>query len=76
MADRTRIVTPYTDPDRFASAEKALFDQGTCCWEVGGGDPRFDRYCGQPSKPGASFGYCAQHEQALLECHWPDGSPR
>lgn len=30
----------------------------------------------KPSKPGASMGYCAEHEEALLELHWPDGSPR
>jgi len=75
--NRNRIVTPYTDPARFTAEEKAAFDRGRCCWDVGvqyfG---QTDNLCGQRSKPGASFGYCADHERALLEDHWPDGSPR
>jgi hypothetical protein len=77
VADRNRTVTPYTDPDRFTPEEKAAFDAGKCCWDVG--DlywGRRDTMCRKPSKRGASFGYCAGHERALLEAHWPDGSPR
>lgn len=38
MADpRTRIVTPYTDPDRFTAEEKAAFDAGRCCEDIGQG---------------------------------------
>lgn len=77
MADRNRIVTPYTDPDRFTPEEKAVFDAGECCWDRG--DRHWgerDTMCHQPSKPGAPFGYCVVHEHRLLEEHWPDGSPR
>lgn len=76
-ADRTRIVTPTSDPDRFTRAEKIHFARGLCSWDLGSeyfGDR--DNLCGQKSKPGASFGYCAKHTDKLLENHWPDGSPR
>lgn len=75
--DRNRIVTPYTDPDRFTKAEKIHFERGLCSWDLGSlyfGER--DNLCGQKSKPGASFGNCAEHERELLENHWPDGSPR
>lgn len=74
---RNRIVTPYTDPNRFSPAEKANFDRGLCSWDVAvqyfG---QTDNLCGKPSKPGASFGNCAEHDRKLLENHWPDGSLR
>lgn len=76
MADRNRIVTPYTDPDRFTPREKAHFDKGLCCEDIGADWTQPDNLCGKPSKPGAPFGYCAEHERKLLENHWPDGSPR
>lgn len=75
--NRDRIVTPYTDPDRWTEEERALFDEGRCSWDVGflqfgetGG------LCGEPSKPSASFGNCADHEEELLKTCYPDGSPR
>ena len=73
-----RIVTPYTDPGRWDEEEKALFDRGLCSWQVayGLGWPATSEYCGRPSKAGASFGYCAEHEAELLESHYPDGPPR
>jgi hypothetical protein len=75
--DRNRIVTPYTDPDRFTREQKDAFDRGQCCWDDG---PQYwgqrDTLCGKPSKRGASFGYCAGHERTLLQGHWPDGSLR
>lgn len=75
--NRNRIVTPTTDPDRFTPQEKAAFDAGQCCWDRGDAHwGQRDTMCRQRSKPGASFGYCAPHEQRLLEDHWPDGSPR
>lgn len=74
---RNRVVTPSTDPDRWTPEEKAYFDRGLCSWDVGvqyfG---QTDHLCGEKSKPGAPFRYCARHEAALLEGHWPDGSPR
>lgn len=76
MNDRNRIVTPYTDHGRFLSEEKALFDAGKCSWQTGYGTGLTSEYCGQPSKPGASFGHCAVHEAELLESFYPDGSPR
>lgn len=76
MSDRNRIVTPNTDPDRFTDGEKVLFGQGRCSHQSGSGDPRSPLHCGKPSKPGASFGNCADHERRMLEDHWPDGSPR
>lgn len=76
MADRNRIVTPYTDPDRFTREEKAHFDKGLCCWDVGADWGQRDKLCGNPSMKDAPFGYCAEHTEDMLENHWPDGSPR
>jgi hypothetical protein len=73
---RNRIVTPYTDPDRFTPEEKAAFDAGACCEDIGRDWTQPDNLCRRPSKPGAPFGYCAEHEADLLENHWPDGTPR
>jgi hypothetical protein len=77
QGDRTRIVTPYTDPDRWTEEETALFDEGRCSWDVGvqyfG---QTDHLCGAPSEPGASFGHCAAHSAEMLETCYPDGSPR
>jgi hypothetical protein len=70
-AHHYRIVTPYTDPDRWTEDEKELFDQGLCSEDIAAGRP-----CRMPSKPGASFGWCARHEAAMLECHYPDGTNR
>jgi hypothetical protein len=70
MANRNRIVTPRTDPDRFTREEKAAFNASKCCWDLG------DTMCHKPSKRDAPFGYCAEHERVLLEGHHPDGSPR
>lgn len=77
MANHNRIAAPYTDPTRFTRAEKAAFDAGECCWDVGDSDwGQRDTMCHKPSKRGTPFGYCADHERVLLENHWPDGSPR
>jgi len=77
MSDaRNRIVTPYTDPDRWTPEEKAVFDQGRCAWVVEYGNGPSVVYCMRPSKPGASMGHCGEHDAEMLECHWPDGSPR
>ncbi len=73
---RNRIVTPYTDPDRFTAEEKAIFDKGRCGWAVEFGNGRGVKHCGKPGKRGASMGQCAKHYAEMLECHWPDGSPR
>jgi hypothetical protein len=73
--DHNRIVTPYTDPARFDEEDRELFDAGQCTWQTGFGLP-WTEVCGQPSKPGASFGYCAEHEAELLEEHYLDGTPR
>lgn len=72
-----RIVTPYTDPDRWTEEEKALFGEGRCSWDLG--VQYFGQataYCGEPSEPGASFGHCAEHNEHMLETCHPDGSPR
>ncbi|GAB3660492.1 hypothetical protein GCM10027589_22230 [Actinocorallia lasiicapitis] len=74
--DRNRIVTPTSDPDRWHEPEVALFDAGRCSWQIEYGNWGPSKYCGQPSNPGATFGYCAEHEAEHLESHWPDGSPR
>lgn len=72
-----RIITPDTDPGRFTAREEAVFRQGRCCWQV---DPARlaleDEYCFAASKPGASFGHCAEHEAELLVGYFPDGTPR
>lgn len=74
--DHDRIVTPDTDPDRFTEAEAALFRAGKCGEVVEYGNCRGVIHCGKPSKPGASFGNCAEHEEELLECHYSDGTYR
>lgn len=77
MSKKNSVVTPYTDPDRFTREEKAAFDAGECCWDVGDSDwGTRDTMCHAPSAPGAPFGYCGGHVEVLLEDHWPDGSPR
>lgn len=76
MSDRNRIVTPYTDPDRWTAEEKALFDAGLCANVIEYGNGRGVIHCRQPSKPGASFGHCAECEESLLDAYWPDGSVR
>jgi hypothetical protein len=68
-----RCVTPYTDPDRFTEEEKALFDQGKCPWQTAYGLPGTE-YCGKPSKSGASFGHCDEHDEEMAEGYYPDGS--
>lgn len=73
---RNRIVTPSTDPDRWTDEEKAIFDKGLCCWVIEFGNGRGVIHCRKRSKPGASFGNCPRHNEEMLECHWPDGSPR
>jgi hypothetical protein len=73
--NRNRIVPLSTDPDRFTEEERALFAAGQCGWLVSYGMP-WSTHCGKPSKPGASFGHCAEHEAELLEDFWPDGSRR
>lgn len=77
IADHDRIVIPYTEPDRFDDEEKALFDEGRCSWQIAhGGYGLGPQYCGQPSRAGASFGNCGEHDRDLLETHYPDGSRR
>jgi hypothetical protein len=73
---RSDIITPDSDPDRFLPAEVALFRRGRCSWQTENGNGRGPRFCGVPSKPGASFGYCPGHTAELLEDFWPDGSRR
>jgi len=74
--NHNRIVTPSTEPDRWTPEEKSLFEKGLCSWVVEFGNGRGIIHCRERSKRGASFGYCSVHEEDLLECHWPDGSPR
>jgi hypothetical protein len=69
-----RMVTPETDPDRFTEDEAATFWRGVC-GQTGYGYWG-NEICGRPSKPGASFGNCDEHDADMLECHWPDGTPR
>lgn len=69
-----RIITPDTDPDRFTEQEADAFRRGVCgvpCNGYWGAE-----ICGKPSRPGASFGNCAEHEAQLLEDYWPDGTSR
>jgi ribonucleotide monophosphatase NagD (HAD superfamily) len=75
-ADKNRIVTPTTDPDRWTPEEARLFNQGKCSETIESGNGRGIVHCGKPSKPGASFGHCADHEARLAEYCWPDGSNR
>lgn len=76
MADRNRIITPTTDPDRWSPAEIDLFNAGKCSWQVEYGNWGPPKHCGKPSKRGASFGHCDEHNDRHLEEYWPDGSPR
>lgn len=76
QVDRNRIVTPYTDPDRWTEDEQALFDEGRCSWTVEFGNWGPVVHCGEPSEPGVSFGHCAEHNDQMLETCYPDGSPR
>jgi hypothetical protein len=71
-----RIVTPDTDPDRFTREDAAMFRAGKCGWTVEFGTARGEVQCGKPSKKGASFGNCAEHDAELLECYYPDGTRR
>lgn len=71
-----RIVTPDTDPDRFTEEEAALFYAGKCGHVVEYGNGGGVVHCEAPSKPGATFGSCAEHEAELLEDYWPDGASR
>ena len=71
-----RIVTPDTDPDRWDEEEAALFRAGKCSETVEFGNGRGIIYCGDPSKPGASFGHCDRHDASMLVDHYPDGTPR
>jgi hypothetical protein len=76
MSGHNRIITPDTDPDRFTDEEAAMFRAGTCGWQTAYGMP-WDEHCGAPSKPGASFGNCAEHEAQLAEDgYYPDGTRR
>lgn len=75
MGDRTRIITPYTDPARFTPEEKTLFNQGRCCRQDFDPTGR-PEYCGRPSRTGASFGHCPGCEAEFLKDYWPNGSPR
>lgn len=74
MASRDRMVTPETDPDRFTDDEAAAFRRGVC-GQTGYGYWG-NEICGQPSKPGASFGNCELHDAEMLVDCWPDGTPR
>lgn len=76
---RYAIITPSTNPSRFTAQEKALFDAGKCPWQVTYGTGLLEGdegYCGDKSKPGASFGHCAYHDDEMLEDFYPDGSRR
>jgi hypothetical protein len=75
-SDHNRIITPQSDPGRWLPDEVAMYEAGVCSWQVEYGMRPLPRYCGQPSRPGASFGYCAEHEAELLECHYLDGTPK
>lgn len=54
-------ITPDTDPQRFTEEEAALFRKGLCCWLTAYGLP-WTEHCKTQSKPGADFGYCAEHD--------------
>jgi hypothetical protein len=68
MASLSHVITPYTHPGRWTEDEKALFDQGRCCWVIASGRGRIE-YCGEPSEEGAPFGYCPEHTDHLFENH-------
>jgi hypothetical protein len=69
-----RIVTPDTDPDRFSEEEADAFRRGVC-GQTGYGYWGTE-ICGRPSKRGASFGNCDEHDAGMLVDHWPDGADR
>lgn len=69
-----RTVTPATDPDRFSQDEAEAYRKGVCSEDGYGRDGT--GICGRPSKPGASFGNCDEHDADMLVDHWPDGAPR
>jgi hypothetical protein len=74
--NHNRIITPDTDPDRFTDEEAAAFRAGKCGWVVEFGNGRGAIQCGEPSKSGASFGNCDEHDAEMLVEYWPDGSHR
>jgi hypothetical protein len=71
-----RIITPGTDPDRFTEDEAALFRAGKCGWVTESGMSPTIKHCRKRSKPGASFGNCAEHDAEMLEDFYNDGSRR
>lgn len=73
--NHNRIITPSADPDRFTEEEKVLFNAGKCGQMIGYGLP-WTEWCGEPSKLGASFGHCEEHDEEMLEDHYPDGMLR
>lgn len=75
MSIHDHIITPGNSPERFTAEERALFEEGKCCWLTSYGTP-WDEYCAAPSEPGASFGHCAEHNAQMLENYYPDGSRR
>jgi len=71
-----KVITPYTDPQKFTAEEKAVFDKGLCGWVVEYGTINGVVYCGLASAPGATVGLCEEHEAELLEGYYPDGRSR
>lgn len=69
-----KIITPYTHPLKFTRDEKAFYDAGKCSWVVEYGTINGIVHCGLISAPGATVGYCTEHEADLLEEFYPDGS--
>lgn len=69
-----RIITPGTDPGRFTRQEAAAFRRGVC-GQTGYGSAGGD-ICGRPSKRGASFGNCDEHNADMLVDYRPDGTRR
>jgi hypothetical protein len=67
---------PDSAPGRWQADEIALFRAGRCSWQTSYGTGLGDTWCGKPSKPGASFGFCPEHSAELLEGHYRDGTPR
>jgi hypothetical protein len=77
MSIHDLIVTPDNSPDRWTAEEVAIFRAGLCGWQVSdGGWGSGDMHCKLPSKPGASFGHCDEHDAEVLMEHFPDGTPR
>lgn len=54
-------ITPYTSPEYFTDEEKAMYDVGQCGYRIAYGLP-WDEYCKEPSKPGANYGHCGEHD--------------